>query len=180
MTWIPAAAFSAVPRSLEEAARDAGASRARVFFTVTLRLALPGMRVIQFALEGPTNLHWPHNYVPNCVCYTGTHDNDTVNGWYTTLNEHDRNYLALTLGKTVGDPAWDLLWLAWESVAALAVAPLQDVLGLGSAARMNRPGVPTGNWRWRFRLDHFRAEVIHRLAEITTLYNRVPGAHRPG
>jgi 4-alpha-glucanotransferase len=62
-------------------------------------LDLPGMRVIQFALDGPVNLHWPHNYVPNCVCYTGTHDNDTVTGWYSTLNDRDRNYLAMTLGK---------------------------------------------------------------------------------
>jgi 4-alpha-glucanotransferase len=147
---------------------------------VTLRdtLALPGMRVIQFALDGPTNLHWPHNYVPNLVSYTGTHDNDTVNGWYTTLNDRDRNYLATTLGKGVGDPAWDLLWLAWSSVAVMAIAPLQDVLSLGGAARMNRPGTALGNWKWRFRLDQFRPDVIHRLAEITTLYNRVPSEQR--
>jgi 4-alpha-glucanotransferase len=137
-------------------------------------LGLPGMRVIQFALDGPTNLHWPHNYVPNTVCYTGTHDNDTVNGWYATLNEHDRNYLSLTLGKGTGDPAWDLLRAAWASVAVLAVAPLQDLLSLGSEARMNRPGVAAGNWRWRFQLDQFRPEVIGRVAELTALYNRAP------
>jgi len=137
-------------------------------------LTLPGMRVIQFALEGPSNLHWPHNYVPNCACYTGTHDNDTVNGWYATLNDRDRNYLSLTLGKGIGDPAWDLIRAAWASVAVLAVAPLQDVLSMGSEARMNRPGIATGNWRWRFRLDQFRPDVIQRLADLTTLYNRVP------
>jgi 4-alpha-glucanotransferase len=137
-------------------------------------LALPGMRVLQFALEGPPNPHWPHNYVPNSACYTGTHDNDTVNGWYATLNDRDRNYLSLTLGKGIGDPAWDLIRSAWASVAALAVAPLQDVLGMGSDARMNRPGVATGNWRWRFRLDQFRPDVIQRLGDLTTLYNRVP------
>lgn len=143
-------------------------------------LSLPGMRVIQFALEGPANPHWPHNYVPNCVCYTGTHDNDTVTGWYTTLNERDRHYLAQTMGKRIGDPAWDLLHAAWASVAVLAVAPLQDVLHMGSEARMNRPGVATGNWRWRFRIDQFRQDAIGRLAELTTIYNRVPSEHRSG
>ncbi|VTR95182.1 4-alpha-glucanotransferase : 4-alpha-glucanotransferase OS=Roseiflexus castenholzii (strain DSM 13941 / HLO8) GN=Rcas_2645 PE=3 SV=1: Glyco_hydro_77 [Gemmata massiliana] len=142
-------------------------------------LALPGMRVIQFALEGPPNLHWPHNYVPNCVCYTGTHDNDTVQGWYLTLNDRDRHYLALTLGKGIGDVSWDLLREAWASVAAVAIAPLQDVLSLGSDARMNKPGVATGNWRWRFRLDQFRGDVIQRMADLTTLYNRVPVEPKP-
>jgi 4-alpha-glucanotransferase len=140
-------------------------------------LALPGMRVIQFAIDAPTNLHWPHNYTTsNCACYTGTHDNDTVNGWYATINDRDRNYLALTLGKGIGDPAWDLIRAAWSSVAALAIAPLQDVLSLGAEARMNKPGVATGNWRWRLRLDQFRPEVIGRLEELTRLFNRVPPA----
>jgi 4-alpha-glucanotransferase len=139
-------------------------------------LGLPGMRVIQFALDGPSNLYWPHNYEPNTVCYTGTHDNDTVNGWYATLNDRDRNYLAQTLGKPIGDPALDLVGAAWASVAVIAAAPLQDVLSLGGEARMNRPGVPTGNWRWRFRLDQFRPEAITRLGELTVTYNRA----RPG
>ena len=137
-------------------------------------LGLPGMRVIQFALEGPTNPHWPHNFVPNCACYTGTHDNDTVNGWYAKLNERDRNYLAQTLGKEGGDAAWELIRAAWASVSVLAVVPLQDVLSMGSEARMNKPGVATGNWRWRFRLDQFRPDAIGRVAELTTLFNRVP------
>jgi 4-alpha-glucanotransferase len=138
------------------------------------QLGLPGMRVLQFALEGPLNLHWPHNFIPNCVCYTGTHDNDTTNGWYGGLNDRDRNYLALTIGRPVGDPAWDLIRSAWSSVAVLSVAPLQDVLSLGNEARMNKPGVADGNWRWRFRLDQFRPDLIARLGDLTTLYNRVP------
>ncbi|MBM3980937.1 MAG: 4-alpha-glucanotransferase [Planctomycetes bacterium] len=137
-------------------------------------LALPGMRVVQFALEGPHSLHWPHNYVPNSACYTGTHDNDTVNGWHTTLTDRDRNYLTLTLGKGSGDPAWDVIRAAWASVASVAVAPLQDVLSLGSEARMNRPGIATGNWRWRFRADQFRPDAIPRLEELTRLFNRIP------
>ena len=137
-------------------------------------LALPGMRVLQFALNGPIDLHWPHNYVPNCACYTGTHDNDTSVGWFHSLTDHERHYLALTLGKGGHDVAWDLIRAAWASVATLAITPLQDVLSMGSEARMNKPGIGAGNWRWRFRLDQFRPEVIHRLAELTTLYNRVP------
>jgi 4-alpha-glucanotransferase len=139
-------------------------------------LGLPGMRVLQFALNGPQDIHWPHNYVPNTACYTGTHDNETVNGWYAGLNENDRHYLGIMLGHYIGDPAWELIRMAWGSVASLAIAPLQDVLSLGSDARMNKPGVATGNWRWRFRLDQFRPEVIGRLAEMTHLYNRVPAA----
>lgn len=137
-------------------------------------LALPGMRVIQFALAGPASIHWPHNYTTNSVCYTGTHDNDTVNGWYSTLNDQDRNYLAMTLGRAVGDPAWDMIRAAWASVATVAVAPLQDLLSMGSEARMNRPGIATGNWHWRFRADQFRPDAIPRLEELTRLYNRVP------
>jgi 4-alpha-glucanotransferase len=136
---------------------------------------LPGMRVLQFALEGPLNLHWPHNFIPNCACYTGTHDNDTTNGWYAGLNDRDRNYLSLTLGKPIGDPAWDLIRSALSSVAVLAIAPLQDLLSLGNEARMNKPGVASGNWGWRFRLDQFRPDLIGRLGDLTTLYNRVPG-----
>ena len=142
-------------------------------------LALPGMRVLQFATEGTASLHWPHNFVLKCACYTGTHDNDTVNGWYSTLSDHDRNYIMLTLGKGIQDAAWEFIRYAWASVAKLAIAPLQDLLSMGSEARMNRPGIATGNWKWRFRLDQFRPEVIQRIADFTTLYNRVPPEPKP-
>jgi 4-alpha-glucanotransferase len=138
------------------------------------RLGLAGMRVLQFALNGPNDIHWPHNYVPNTTCYTGTHDNDTVNGWYAGLQDRDRHYLGIMLGHYVGDPAWELIRLAWSSVAVLAIAPLQDVLSMGREARMNRPGIADGNWRWRFRLDQFRPELIDRVRDTTVLYNRVP------
>jgi len=137
-------------------------------------LGLPGMRVLQFALNGPQDIHWPHNYVPNSACYTGTHDNETVNGWFGSLAEQDKRYLGMTLGHYINDAAWELIRLAWASVASVAVAPLQDVLSLGNEARMNKPGIAEGNWRWRFRLDQFKPEVIDRLREITHLYNRIP------
>jgi 4-alpha-glucanotransferase len=139
------------------------------------KLNLPGMRVLHFALEGPHNLHWPHNYVPNVIAYTGTHDNETTKGWYDNLPHKERNYLSLTLGRPIADPAWDLIRMVWASVACLAVAPLQDVLSLGNEARMNKPGVAAGNWRWRFRPDEFRSDLIGRVADLTTLYNRAAG-----
>ncbi len=137
-------------------------------------LGLPGMRVLQFALGGPDNPYWPHNYQPNTVAYTGTHDNDTTAGWYAKLPDRDRRLLAEYVGRPLADPAGDLIRLAWGSVAVLAVAPLQDVLGLGSEARMNIPGVAEGNWRWRVRPDQFRPGALERLAELTVLYNRAP------
>jgi 4-alpha-glucanotransferase len=142
------------------------------------QLELPGMRVLQFALSGPDNLHWPHNFGPNCACYTGTHDNETTNGWYANLQEKDRHYLGIMLGHYANDPAWELIRMAWASVAVIAIAPLQDILGLGNEARMNKPGVAEGNWRWRFRGDQIRPEIVKRLADLTELYNRVPSVKK--
>ncbi len=135
-------------------------------------LGLPGMKVLMFAVDTPANPYWPHNYEPHSVCYTGTHDNDTTNGWHTQLNAKDKNYLGDYLGHALHEPAWDLIRLAWSSVSCVAVAPLQDLLGLGSDARMNKPGVPSGNWRWRFRIEQFPPSVVGRLKGLTELYNR--------
>ncbi len=135
--------------------------------------AFPGMRVLQFALGGPDNPYWPHNYEPNTVAYTGTHDNDTTLGWWATLSESDRKRMSEYLGHDVREPHLDLIRMAWASVAVVAIAPLQDVLGLGGEARMNVPGVAAGNWEWRFRPEQFRAGVIERLGEWTERYNRV-------
>ncbi len=136
---------------------------------------LPGMRVLQFMLGDATNPYWPHNFEANTVVYTGTHDNDTTNGWYHGLNESDRQKLADYLGHSVGQPHAELLRLAWASVAVLAIAPLQDVLGLGGDARMNVPGLARGNWHWRFRPEQFPTGVIEQLAAQTVLYGRENG-----
>jgi 4-alpha-glucanotransferase len=141
---------------------------------VRLEFALPGMKVLQFAFDTPKNQYWPHNYEPLCVCYTGTHDNDTTNGWWATLDPKNRGYLAAYIGRRVEDPAWDMIRLAWGSVAAIAMAPIQDVLSLGGEARMNRPGVADDNWRWRFRPQQFNQELVDRLSGFTELYNRLP------
>ena len=137
-------------------------------------LGLPGMKVLQFAVDTPKNLYWPHNFDPACVCYTGTHDNDTTNGWWAVLDSKNRHYVSEYIGRPVQDAAWDMIRLAWSSVAVLAIAPLQDVLSLGAEARMNRPGVAEGNWRWRVRPEQFHRGLADRLAGLTELYNRLP------
>jgi len=139
---------------------------------------LPGMKVLMFALDTPTNPYWPHNFVPHSICYTGTHDNETVNGWYATLNQRDRDYLRDYLGQQPDNPAWFLIRLAWSSVSSLAIAPLQDILGLGSEARMNRPGIAEGNWRWRARIEQFHPGLIESMARLTTLFNRDPSVRK--
>jgi 4-alpha-glucanotransferase len=134
---------------------------------------LPGMRILQFAFGGAVeNRFLPHHYERNTVVYTGTHDNDTTRGWYDSCGEGERRLLARYLGHEVRDPAWDLLRLAWASVADYALAPFQDVLSLGTAARMNFPGRPAGNWGWRFTADQLNNQVLDRLADLTELYSR--------
>ncbi|MFO0800135.1 MAG: 4-alpha-glucanotransferase [Gemmataceae bacterium] len=138
-------------------------------------VGLPGMKVIQFALDTPDNPYWPHNFPDRrCACYTGTHDNDTAAGWWATLDANNRGYLSAYVGHEVKDPAWELIRLAWGSVAEIAVAPLQDVLGLGGEARMNKPGVAAGNWQWRFRTEQFWPGAVDRLRGVTELFRRVP------
>jgi len=139
-------------------------------------LGYPGMVVLQFGLgRGPSNPHLPRNHPTEAVVYTGTHDNDTARGFWDSLSPHDR----ARTGLDAADPAWSLLETAWESRAALALAPLQDVLGLGSEARMNLPGTNEGNWRWRFDPDALTEELAHRLRELTRRAGRT-GRLRPG
>jgi 4-alpha-glucanotransferase len=141
-------------------------------------LGLPGMKVIQFALDTPKNPYWPHNFDRPCICYTGTHDNETTRGWWGSLDDKNRGYLAAYIGRPVEDPAWDLIRLAWASVAVVAMTPLQDILSLGNEARMNKPGVATGNWGWRFQPHQFSSGMIDRLAGLTELYYRLPAEEK--
>ncbi len=145
----------------------------------------PGMRVLQFAfISGlPDDLHLPHNYPHNCVVYTGTHDNDTVVGWFRgggaaagTLSDEaralERQRVLKYLGTDGKEINWDMIRLALMSVANTAVFPLQDVIGLGNSARMNTPGTEKGNWAWRFTAGQTTAQVMHRLGELTTISGR--------
>src|SRR5690606_32612241 len=116
--------------------------------------ALPGMKVLQFAFAGGADdPYLPHNYVPNSVVYTGTHDNDTTVGWYQQAPEVERDHVRRYLGRPDPEVVQGLIRAANASVAAIAVVPLQDHLGLGPEARMNTPGKPQGNWSWRFRWE---------------------------
>jgi 4-alpha-glucanotransferase len=134
---------------------------------------LPGMRILQFAFGGQTESRFlPHNYDHNTVVYTGTHDNDTTRGWYATIPDGERHFLHRYLGRQTHDVSWDLIRMAWSSVADLAIAPLQDVLDLGTDARMNLPGRPAGNWGWRFREGAFHQGLVDRLRDLTELYTR--------
>ena len=132
---------------------------------------LPGMRILQFAFDGHAdNPYLPHNFVHNTVAYTGTHDNATTRQWYEELPDYQRqnfrNYLKRPPG-TSADAAPELMRLAWSSPAALAIAPLQDLLNLGSEARMNVPGRADGNWRWRVREDMLSSQAFQRLQNLT-------------
>ena len=138
---------------------------------------LPGMKVLQFAFAGGgTDLYLPHNYTENFVVYTGTHDNDTTQGWFDTAPESERDFVRRYLGHDDQGVVWELVRLAYSSVAKYAVVPLQDALQLGSDARMNTPGQAGGNWGWRFREGQLESWLAPALADMTEMYNRVPGA----
>jgi 4-alpha-glucanotransferase len=135
-------------------------------------LGLPGMKILQFAFDKPANLFLPHNYTANCVAYTGTHDNDTTRGWWATAPDNEKRYCRLYTGRDGSDIAWDLIRLAWGSVADVAIAPVQDILDLGTEDRMNLPGVGQGYWRWRMRPGAFDDRHVERLTEMTEAYGR--------
>lgn len=137
---------------------------------------VPGTRVLQFAFDGgPDNPHLPANYVANTVVYTGTHDNNTTRGWYEGLPDDRQQKLRRCLEiRDVESAAVTeaLLMLAWSSTAALALAPLQDLLNLGADARMNVPGSAKGNWRWRSTKEILSPIAFDRLRELTRSTNR--------
>jgi len=133
---------------------------------------LPGMRVLQFGFSGPDNPFLPHNYVENCVAYTGTHDNDTAHGWFGTANEEEREFALRYLNSDGKDFAWDLIRAVWSSVAEIAIAPMQDVLNLSGDARMNYPSRLGGNWEWRMREENLSPLLGERLLELNWLYLR--------
>lgn len=133
---------------------------------------LPGMKVLQFGFSGPDNPFLPHNYIPNCVAYTGTHDNDTAFGWYASAPQHEREFAHRYLGVDGHDFAWDLIRAVWKSVAVFAVTPMQDVLGLGGDARMNFPSKLGGNWEWRMTDQDFRDDLAAGLRDLNWLTNR--------
>jgi 4-alpha-glucanotransferase len=135
---------------------------------------LPGMRVLHFAFgDDAKNPYLPHNYSnPNTVVYTGTHDNDTTIGWFDSLEEWERERVQSYLGRDGSDIAWSLMRAAYASVADMAVVPLQDILRLGTEARMNVPGVTGGNWSWRYRSDMLTPGLAEGLCFFSETYGR--------
>ncbi len=135
---------------------------------------LPGMLVLQFAFDGsPQNPYLPANHVANAVVYTGTHDNDTTMGWYTSLDAGTRARVDAVLASTPGDMPGALIRAAYASPAQLAVLPMQDLLGLDSEARMNTPGTKAGNWTWRLRWDQIDPDLAQRCHRLAVMSGRV-------
>ncbi|HUW20052.1 MAG TPA: 4-alpha-glucanotransferase [Sedimentisphaerales bacterium] len=142
------------------------------------KFRLPSMRVLLFAFDGApaANCHHPHNHVKNSVIYTGTHDNNTVRGWFENeAKPATRRRLFDCLGRTVHarQMHWEFIRLAMSSVGSVTIIPVQDVLGLGEQARMNRPATIRGNWTWRLRRGQITASIIRKLARLTETYGRV-------
>jgi 4-alpha-glucanotransferase len=138
-------------------------------------LNLPGMRIFQFGFSSTSQDPFlPHNYVRNCVAYTGTHDNDTVLGWYKTAPKTEQELARKYLNATARNLPWAMIRSLWTSVANTVVAPMQDLLSLGTEARMNFPGKFGGNWSWRVVPDQLSDELRDKLLEFNTIYGRVP------
>lgn len=141
------------------------------------RSGYPGMKVLQFAFDSREESDYlPHNYIHNCVVYTGTHDNDTVMGWYRTLTGNDKKLCRdyLNLDKCSEDEIhWEFIRAAQGSVADLAIIPIQDYLGLGSEARINTPSTLGNNWKWRMKNGDFTKELAGQIRAMTELYGRL-------
>jgi 4-alpha-glucanotransferase len=167
-------------------AEDLGYITAEVRETIN-KLQFPSMKVLQFAFDACTcgcagtggdaasNPYIPHNHIENCVVYTGTHDNNTVRGWFEgEANRTQKKRLFDYLGRKV--PAskihWEFIRLAMSSVAKISIIPMQDILGLAGSARMNRPASRRGNWLWRLQPGQLTPAVSRKLKHLTHIYAR--------
>jgi 4-alpha-glucanotransferase len=140
------------------------------------RHKIPGMAVLQFGFgDAGAHAHLPHMYTPEKVVYTGTHDNDTLLGWWASgATEFEREKVAAYLGRCEDGVNWAMIRAAANSVASLCVVPMQDALGLGSDARMNVPSRSDGNWRWRFGADLLCPKLANKLATLAEISDRLP------
>lgn len=137
------------------------------------KFGFPGMKILQFAFENPEeNNFLPHNFTRNCVCYTGTHDNNTTLGWYKNAYESSKDKLRRYFSTDGYDICWILIRACFGSVANMAIIPLQDVLCLDSWARFNTPGVCEGNWAWRYKEDALTDAIAARLFENCKMFGR--------
>lgn len=137
----------------------------------------PGMKVMEFAFDSRDesgNEYLPHNYIENCVAYAGTHDNDTILGWFAEADSEDTDYAKKYLKISEGDSLnWSMMDVLWESVANMVIIQAQDILDLGSEARMNQPSTVGANWQWRALPGVFTQELASRLKNKMEIYNRL-------
>lgn len=153
-------------------AEDLGLITAEVD-ALRIELAMPGMRVLQFGFgDKGAHIHLPHRFKPDTVAYTGTHDNDTTCGWWKTAGRREQAAVEALVGVVQGRPTWPLIRAAAGSVAEIAIFPVQDLLELGSEARMNTPAVPHGNWSWRVPEGSWSAPLASRLAAMVEITDR--------
>jgi 4-alpha-glucanotransferase len=137
----------------------------------------PGMKVLLFAFgeDLPTNPYAPHNHVKNCIVYTGTHDNNTIKGWFKKeLKPEDKERISEYIGRDVSEKTihWEIIRLGMMSVADIFIVPMQDILGLGEKYRMNLPASANGNWEWRLSEEQLSPSLIKKLLHITKTYGR--------
>jgi len=136
-------------------------------------LGFPGMRVLQFAFDGGESTFLPHQFdTRNCICYTGTHDNDTTTGWYQHASEYSRDKVRRYMNTDASSISWDFIRICLGSIARYAIFPVQDLLNLGSEARMNTPGTAEGNWAWRFQNGALNEGMAQGLRQMTELFGR--------
>lgn len=182
--WIPGPgielflALKKAFRSLPIIAEDLGVITPEVE-NLLQQTGFPGMKVLHFAFEDEKSdfietKYLPHHYTPNCIVYTGTHDNDTTLSWFCKASQKTQSKVLEYTNSNGEDIVGDLIRLAWSSVAKMSVVPAQDVLRLGSEGRMNLPGSESGNWEWRFTWDQFIEEKSNEIAKLSKIYQRGP------
>ena len=138
------------------------------------RYSFPGMRILQFAFWKNADAEYlPYNFPKNCVVYTGTHDNDTSQGWYQKAPKHEKKFFMSYIGNHKRNIAREMIRIAWSSVAALAVAPMQDFLQMDAKARMNLPATTSGNWEWRMKPDAINKDLVEWTKKLNITFNRV-------
>jgi 4-alpha-glucanotransferase len=153
-------------------AEDLGMITAEVD-ALRLEMRMPGMKVLQFGFNGKgAHMHLPHRFTPDTVAYTGTHDNDTTQGWWKLATKVEHQAVEAYVGPVSGRPVWPLIRAMEVSVAQTAVVPAQDLLELGSEARMNTPAVAAGNWSWRAPERGWTSELAARLASLADVTDR--------
>lgn len=173
--WMPGPGrelFDAIRGSLGDlplVAEDLGFITAAVH-QLRAEIGLPGMKIVQFGFGEDDSPHLPHRFEPRTVAYTGTHDNDTACGWFASADEDERQRAMTYLGE--GDIAWGMIRAVYTSVAEMAIVPVQDILSLGSDARMNTPGEERGNWSWRLPRAALTRQHSERLRQLGVIAGR--------